>query len=116
MRNLIESVFWWAKDYWKALALLLALSSAFIAFGIWVTRNANLPPVADEGEVVRFGTYFFEKQPQPVVIVRLSDGSVVQLRVSRGDTIRCRVGSRIRLIRRGEILTVDPRGCPLPAS
>ena len=106
----------WVRDFWKAALLILGLIGFFVAFGVWRTRNADLPPVADEGEVVRFAAYFTDKAPQPAVLVRLKDGRVVQLRVSRATTTRCRVGSRIRLVWRGEILAVDPNGCPPTAS
>ena len=115
MKDAFAFLSFWIRDLWKAALLLLGVTGLLIGLGIWKTRNAGLPPVADEGEVVRFAAYFTDKRPQPVVIVRLKDGEVVQLRVSRGTTVRCRVGSPIRLVRRGEILTVDPSGCPPPA-
>jgi hypothetical protein len=116
MNDALAFLSFWVRDLWKAALVVLALIGLFIWLRIWVTRNADLPPVADEGEVVRFAAYFSDKRPQPVVIVRLRDGRVVQLRVSPGTTVRCRVGSRIRLVWQGEILAVDPSGCPPPAS
>lgn len=116
MKVALALLSFWVRDLWKAALVVLALVGLFIWLGLWLTRNADLPPVADEGEVVRFAAYFANKSPQPVVIVRLRDGRVVQLRVSRSTTMHCRVGSRIRLVWQGEILAVDPSGCPPPAS
>ena len=116
MKDALAFLSFWVRDLWQAALVVLAVIGLFIGLGIWLTRNADRPPVADDGEVVRFAAYFTDKRPQPVVIVRLGDGRVVQLRVPRSATVHCRVGSRIRLVRRGEILTVDPRGCAPPAS
>jgi len=116
MKVALALLSFWVRDLWKAALVVLALIGLLIWLGIWVMRNADLPPVADEGEVVRFAAYFTNKRPQPVVIVRLRDGRVVQLRMSPSTTINCRVGSRIRLVWQGEILAVDPSGCPPPAS
>jgi len=116
MKVALAFLSFWVRDLWKVALVVLGLIGLFIWFSLWVTRNADLPPVADEGEVVRFGAYFYDKSPQPVVIVRLRDGRVVQLGVAADTTVHCRVGSRIGLVWRGEILAVAPRGCTPPAS
>ena len=111
MKDVLLSLNFWIRDLWKAALLILALTGLYLCLNFWVTRNADLPPVADEGEVIRFAAYFSNNSPQPVVFVRLGDGRIVQLRVAPSDLTLCRIGSRIRLVWQGEILSVDPVGC-----
>jgi hypothetical protein len=115
MKDALALLTFWVRDLWKAALVVIAAAGLFIWLGIWATRNSALKPIADEGEIVQFAAYSFETGPKPVVVVRLRDGRVVQLRASASATTRCRVGSRIRLVWHGEIVTVDPRGCPPPA-
>jgi hypothetical protein len=48
------------------------------------------------------------------VIVRTNDGAIRQLHVDERKTRRCKVGSRIHLVRRGTMLLVRPQGCAVP--
>lgn len=107
----LEGLSYWFRDNWKVMLLLLGLMVLMLAVGLWWTRNNAMPPTYEEAEVVRFGAYSFDDGPQPVVLVRTKDGRILQLGVRRGWTHHCRTGSVIRLVRRGAILTVDPRGC-----
>ena len=66
------------------------------------------------GDVVGFGAYATETGARPAVRVRLGSGRVVQLQTDEARTRACRAGSRIRLVRRGNLLTVHPRGCMAP--
>jgi hypothetical protein len=106
-----EGLSYWFRDNWKVMLLLLGLTAFALAVGLWWTRNSAMPPTYEEAEVVRFGAYSFDDGPRPVVVVRTKDGRILQLAARRGATHHCRTGSVIRLVRRGAILTVDPRGC-----
>jgi hypothetical protein len=112
-KHAFEGLSYWIRDYWKVILLVLGLAAFLIAIGLWATRNHDLPPMEEEGVVVRFGAYSADDGPRPVVLVRMTDGRVLQLGVHRGATQYCRAGSRIGLIRRGDIVAVAPRGCAL---
>ncbi|HYI63901.1 MAG TPA: hypothetical protein VEW71_03340 [Allosphingosinicella sp.] len=107
----LEGLSYWFQDYWKVVLLLLGLAAFLGAAGLWWIRNNAQPALVEDAQVIRFGAYSFDDGRQPVVLVRTNDGRTRQLAVPRGSTHLCRVGSTIRLIRRGAILTVDPRGC-----
>ena len=62
--------------------------------------------------MVRFGHQDSKTSVRPLVIVRTKEGVERQLMVSTRNTlIHCHKGSRIRLVRQGNALFVDQRGC-----
>lgn len=115
-KDALSSLSWWLRDSWKAILLVLGLAAFAIAAGLWMTRNARMPAIEEQAEVVRFGAYHTEEGARPLVLVRMNDGRIVQLGVSRSQTRNCRVGSRIQLVRRGDTLNVHSSGCSPPPS
>jgi len=95
------------------LLLMTFLMLAFVASGIWVTGQLSGPRTEEFGQVVRFGAYGREDGDRLLVIVRTGQGQVQQLHADAPSLLRCHAGSRIRLVRRGAVLTVSPRGCTL---
>jgi hypothetical protein len=81
--------------------------AAVAAVALVVTR----PPLAVEARVIRFGSYATEEGNEPLLFVRLSDGTVRQVRVHRANVRSCRVGGLARLMKRGSLLTLQPGGC-----
>ncbi len=116
MRDTLETLSYWARDYWKVILLALGVAGVAIAAGLWMVRNYEMPAIDEQGEVVRFGAYSSDEGPLPAVVVRMRDGRTLQLKIHRSMTHHCRAGSTIRLVRRGDTLTVHPQGCAPPPS
>jgi hypothetical protein len=114
MRESLETVRYWLGDYGRALLLVLGLAAFFVAVGIYATGFYAQAATEEVGDVVGFGAYATETGARPAVRVRLESGRVVQLQTDEARTRACRAGSRIRLVRRGNLLTVHPRGCMAP--
>ena len=64
-----------------------------------------------EATVVRLGTSPLETGDLPIVIVRLPDGSIRQLRASWPAVNRCKPGGSISLLQLGGRLRVGQNGC-----
>ena len=92
---------------WKLFALAIFLIAALAA----VARVATKAPERVEAQLVRFGSRATEVGDKPLLLVRLSDGTVRQARARRSDVRLCRVGQTIQLMRRGSLLTLQPGGC-----
>ena len=92
---------------WKLLAVGVLLIAAVAAVALVVTEQ----PTAVEARVIRFGSYATEEGNQPLLLVRLRDGTVHQVRVHRANVKSCRVGGLARLMKRGSLLTLQPGGC-----
>ncbi len=114
--HLLEDLSYRLKEDWRAFLLVAGLLALFIAGALWITRHHDLPATEEEAEVIRFGAYSSETGPIPVVVVRTHDGQVRQLSVHRARTRQCQVGSLIRVVRRGSVLSVSPKGCIPPAT
>lgn len=92
---------------WGLLVLGLLLIAAVAAVALVLTRA----PERVEAEVIRFGSYATEEGNQPLLLVRLRDGTVRQVWARRSDVRSCRVGGMVQLMRRGSLLTLQPGGC-----
>ena len=92
---------------WKLLALGALLIAAVAAVAVVVTRA----PARVEAQLIRFGSYATEEGNQPLLLVRLGDGTVRQVRTRRSDVRSCRVGGMVQLMKRGSLLTLQPGGC-----
>ena len=112
--HFLEGLVYRLKEDWRAFVLIAGLAILAVAAFSWATRHHHLPATEEEAEVVRFGAYSSETGPIPVVIVRTHDGQVRQLKVHRSRTRQCEVGSTIHVVRRGDVLSVSPKGCALP--
>ena len=64
-----------------------------------------------EAHVEQFGVRADHYGFQPLLTVRLADGSKRQLLASRLDKGVCRRGDKVALVQRGSALTVGVRGC-----
>ena len=68
-------------------------------------------PAEVEGQLIRFGSYATEEGDMPILVVRLGDGTVRQVRVWRSDVRSCQVGGTVQLLRRGSFHRLRPGGC-----
>lgn len=96
---------------WKAILLILMLGVGALMLGRSASRTAKAPAKEEMGRVIRFGSYADEMGDQPLIIVELSDGTKKQLMIWRPQLQTCRVGDRIRLVRKAGVLRVHTRGC-----
>lgn len=96
---------------WRAILLLLALGAGTVTLANFVTRTGKAPAQEEVGRVVAFGSYATDMGNKPLIAVELADGSRKQLLISRPKLQTCRVGDRIRLVRKAGILGVHFRAC-----
>lgn len=92
----------------KAVLAVGGVIAAFVAAGVYKYAG---PSGAEQGQIVRFGSYANELGNQPTVLVRTEDGRQYTLMASAGMLRQCQVGKRIRLVKTAHRLRVDPRGC-----
>jgi hypothetical protein len=116
LRDTIAALGFQLRENLGVVLLMIGLTIVCVAGSAWVTGQYSGPRTEEAGQVVRFGGYDLDDGPRLLVIVRTDRGPVLQLRADAASLLRCRAGSRIRLIRRGAILTVSPLGCgPSPS-
>jgi hypothetical protein len=97
-------------------AMFLVIAGLCGALVRWIEREQALPPVYEKAEIVRFGGAENDLGDTPLVVVRMGDGRLQTLHVGgRGAMFYCRVGGRIRLVRRGSMLLVRSRPCARPS-
>ena len=94
---------------WKLAALLVVLSAIAIA----ALRTWTMTPSTVEAQLLRIGSLPSDTGDMPMLVVRLKDGTIRQFSVRPSDVHACRVGSPIRLIKRGALLTLPQNGCAL---
>ncbi len=92
---------------WKVLALAALLIAAVAGAALTLTRA----PEEVEAQVIRFGSYATDEGNKPILVVRLGDGTVQQVRARRSEVRSCRVGGTVQLLRRGSLLALQPGGC-----
>jgi hypothetical protein len=92
---------------WALPAFVVVLIGIFVGIGMVRTRT----PVVVEATVVRFGSQATNEGNQPILVVRLEDGTVQELLARPSDVKSCRAGGLVRLDRRGALLFVRPGGC-----
>jgi hypothetical protein len=91
--------------------LTFGLVAAFFVAGAWMIGRYSGTPTEEAGQVVRFSVYETRFGDGMVVVVRSAGGAEQGVRASAASLADCRVGSRIRLVRRGAFLMVAPQGC-----
>jgi hypothetical protein len=108
LRCAAEQAGQWVRDYGLALALCGGLGVAGAAvFGLDSWHGA----AGARGQVVRFGSSADRFGDQRLVIVRTSDGSLLQLPLPSHLASTCRVGDSIALTRGPLGPRVGARGC-----
>lgn len=96
---------------WRALPILIALIIACLWLAVVHTNRANQPMRKEVGQVVRFGSHATDVGDRPLIVVRLRNGTIRQFFIRRAQLQTCRVGDRIRLVRKGDWLGVHRGGC-----
>ena len=91
--------------------LIFGLAAAFFAAQTWMTGQYSGARTEEAGEVIRFGNYENDTGGGPIVFVRTANGQIQGLVAHPASLADCRTGSRIRLVRRGSVMTVALRGC-----
>jgi hypothetical protein len=95
--------------------VFLAVAALIVGIGTWRARQDVLPATFEVGEVVRFGTTQGRWGDSVPVVVRANGGALYTLPIPASLLSNCRVGSRIRLLRQGQLLRVRNLGCAPPA-
>jgi hypothetical protein len=105
------------RENTSVVVLIFGLVATFFVAQAWMTGQASGARAEESGEVVRFGAYdnYASGGLMVFVSVRTAEGRLLGLIASPDSLADCRIGSRIRLVRRGAILAVAPRGC-VPSS
>ena len=105
-------------SYWRVALCFLSVGGLCLALGFATVAQLSSPVVeAGFGTVVRFsirpGTRY--RGDSLIIVVRMSDGRIRDLSANGTDVHHCRVGSPIRLRRRGSEILIHPDGCPRPS-
>lgn len=68
-------------------------------------------PKSVEAQLIGLSSYANEEGDNPILFVRLDDGTVRQITAPRSDARSCQVGGHVKLLKRGSLLTLQPGGC-----
>jgi hypothetical protein len=103
--------------HWRVALLFLVAGALFAAAGLAMRWELSTPMVEVEpGTVVRFsGEPYGLGTRGLVIVIRLKGGRLAQLQSGTTNVRHCRVGSTIRLNRKGSYLRIHPAGCPAPS-
>jgi hypothetical protein len=109
IRFAVERILVGIGDTWQAIATVIGIALfGIISLQFMTAGRVTVEPAA----VLGFGIYEDQVGSHPIVRVRLSDGGVAEIPTSTSVVHGCREGSRIWILRRPHMLSVDPRGCP----
>lgn len=89
------------------LLLLVPLAALVFAYN----RASGAGGELIEAEVVRVGSRATETGDEPVITVRLADGSIRQVLARPNAVVGCKQSDSISLVQRGVSLRVGVRGC-----
>ncbi len=101
-------------DHWQVAVAFALMAAIGIAVGMWTSEDPS-QVVEEQAEVLRFGSHSTEEGNHPIVFIRLRDGSVRQMAVSRITMRQCRAGLPIRVLRGRTTLRISRMGCAPPA-
>ena len=102
----------WLRGEIAAILAMLGVGGLLSGLAWYVWASRTVPSQTEFATVVHFGHRDSKTGVYPLVVVRMNDGAERQLMTgTRNTLVHCRKGSIIRLVRKGNALFVDPRGC-----
>jgi hypothetical protein len=97
-------------DHWRIALAFAVAAVVIIAIGLWKYEDPS-QVVEEQAEILRFGSHDSKSGNHPIVFIRLRDGIVRQVPVSRDIMRQCRSGSPIRILRGRNTFRISPMGC-----